>query len=144
MNRRAKHEALYTKYRKTHDSGTDTCVLCELKHTKIDKIVREYNSAYLVHNKFPYDMWDSSPVDEHLMLVPKRHVVSLSELAGDERDDYFKALTDLEKDGYSVYARAPSDITKSIAHQHTHFIKLVPKRYKLVVYLRRPHFLLFR
>lgn len=96
---------------------------------------------WLVDNIFGYEVWDGCVVEQHLMVVPKRHVHTLKDLKKAEKSQLIEQLATYEADGYSIYARAPQNITKSVAHQHTHLVKLAPKRQKLLFYLRKPHVL---
>lgn len=98
----------------------------------------------VIRNIFGYDVWDSCGISDQIMLVPKRHIVGVAELRPAEKTDYINQLIKYEKQGYSIYARAPSAITKSVIHQHTHFIKLDNKRKKALLYLKKPHVLLAR
>ena len=95
----------------------------------------------MIKNIFGYDLWDGCGVDEHFMIIPKRHVASLAELTSDERIDYMDTIAKYEADGYSLYARSPGNATKSVVHQHMHFMKIDNVRKKWVLYLRRPHVL---
>lgn len=97
----------------------------------------------MVDNLFGYDMWDSAGVAEHYMIVPKRHVESLGQLNAAEAKEYMDLLATFEKEGYSIYARAPQSITKSVPHQHTHLIKSDNKRKRALFFIRKPHFMIY-
>ncbi len=47
-----------------------------------------------------------------------------------------------EAKGYNVYARGIGSISRSVAHQHTHLIKLVEKRAKIYVHVQKPYIVL--
>ncbi len=98
----------------------------------------------MIENIFPYDIWDGHNVEGHLLIIPKKHTDTLSSLSKQARMNLIDAIASYEADGYSVYARAPSNKTKSIVHQHTHLIKVGQKRKKLIVFLRKPHLLISR
>ena len=126
----------------THLSTNDkACIFCDFS-LKDAQVLHAYQHFWLVKNIFPYDIWDDNDVVGHMMIVPKRHVVSLSELRSPESTELFTIIASREKDGYSLYARAPQNIAKSILHQHTHLIKLGKTRKKFKLYLRKPHVLL--
>ncbi len=108
------------------------------------QVIKEYKHFWLVKNIYPYIAWDGCEVTEHNMLVPKRHMLSLSKLHQDEAAEYVKIINDAEGNGYSLYTRSNSNITKSIPHVHTHFIKIADKRIKSLFYIRKPHILWFR
>jgi|GEM_PF-763264 len=97
-------------------------------------------TCWVIRNIFPYILWDDLEVEDHLLMVPKRHVLGLNEFTEEERRDYFSVVDEYEDAGYSIYSRAPSNKAKSVAHQHTHLIKVdnskPPIDYKL--YVRKP------
>lgn len=72
------------------------------------------------------------------MVIPKRHVVSLSELTPDEKKSYVDVVGAYDDNGYSVYARAPKNIIKSVVHHHTHLLRLGHKRSKFILFLDKP------
>jgi len=122
---------------------TAVCEFCNFT-SKSPQFIKDEGKFRLIKNIFQYDIWDGCRVQEHLMLVPKRHIQSLSELTTQESAQYGKLVGRYESQGYSLYSRAPDNITKSILHQHTHLIKLEPSRRKFLFYLYKPHLLLFK
>lgn len=122
---------------------TAECTFCDFSNLP-NEIIEESNLFWVVENLFKYDFWDSCGVEEHLMIVPKRHVIGISEFNKKEQDEYFKVVSKYENHGYSLYARAPSDITKSVLHQHSHFIKLDRKPKRFVVYAGKPHINIYK
>ena len=58
------------------------------------------------------------------MAVPKRHVKNFSEMNQQEAMELLQIISQYEIDGYSMYARAPKDVMRSITHQHTHLLLL--------------------
>ena len=78
------------------------------------------------------------------MIIPKRHVDSLANLSDEEKIDYMNHIAKFENDGYSIYARAQGSKTRSMAHQHTHFIKVDGKAKKMMIYLNKPHTVITR
>ena len=140
-NRRPQKERAYSKYRQTRqDKG---CDFCQFEINQPEDIIETTKHFVIVKNKFQYDLWDGCPVSEHFLISPRRHVRSISEFTADEKADYLDILCAYESNGYSIYARSDLDFTKSVVHQHTHFIKLVDKRLKSIVYMQRPHVLIY-
>lgn len=135
--RKRSGEKKYAKYKKTAPKG---CDFCSLKMGD-GQVVRELERNWIILTRFPYDFWDSSEVTEHMMVVPKRHVLSLSEYNEAERNEYFNALAEYEGKGYSIYSRGVDIHTRTMPHVHTHLIKL-GKIKNAVLYVRKPHTLL--
>lgn len=77
----------------------------------------------IIANDFPYAVWESREVVDHLMLVPKRHVLTFSEFTLEEKIEYFTRIEEYEALGYSCYTRAQTNPTRSVAHLHTHLLK---------------------
>lgn len=134
----------HQKYARHIKNKTDaSCEFCKFD-TKSEQVIAARGTMFLVKNIFGYDIWDENDVTDHLMIVPKRHVVSLSELTDKERKTFMELVAEYESQGYSLYARAPQNIIKSVVHQHTHLIKLGQKRKKFHFFLRKPHILLYK
>lgn len=106
--------------------------------------MKDAGTFWLVANIFPYTIWDNFYVDEHLMLVPKRHIDSIGRFTDEELQTYGELLAEYEDDGYSVYGRAASNSAKSVTHQHTHLIKVSSRRVKTLIFLDRFNFTMFR
>lgn len=106
------------------------------------EILEEYDHSRLIRNLFPYDIWEYHDVVDHLMIIPKRHVRSLSELEDVELTEIMKHLATYEAKDYNIYARSIDSKHRTVvAHQHTHLIKLDVKGPKLSIFLKRPYFL---
>lgn len=135
--RKRKNQKVYEKYAARR---TSTCEFCEFSE-KLEHFREEYGHYWVVANLFGYDIWDGVNVREHLLVSPRRHVDSIAHFTPEEQKQYMQILADYESRGYSIYSRAPQDITKSISHQHTHLIKLGRKRAKALVYVAKPHVL---
>jgi diadenosine tetraphosphate (Ap4A) HIT family hydrolase len=105
------------------------CPFCRLGGGK-DKvghtIMKETDLFWVVKNKFPYVRWDARPVEDHLMVVPKRHVDSTSEMTEAERNELMDLIAETEPLGFSFYGRSLYNDSRSIAHQHTHLLKVKP------------------
>ncbi len=108
----------YLEYKKTAGDECPFCVLGERE------IVADYPHFVILRALFPYEEWDEKHVQEHLMAVPKQHVANFSEMNVQEAMELLQIISLYENDGYSIYARAPKDVTRSIVHQHTHLLLL--------------------
>lgn len=138
--RSRKEEITYQKHRAKKKSPVcDFCVITK----NDDQFVKEGIYFIIIRNIFSYSIWDGQDVIDHLMLVPKKHTDSLSTLPKAAAEEYVKTISGYEKDGYNIYARAPSSVIKSITHQHTHFIKTHGKPKNFVFLLRAPYYIRF-
>ncbi len=108
----------YLEYQK---ENANICPFCELGDREI---LDSYENFVIVRALFPYEIWDEKQVLEHLMILPKRHVEILSELSSEEATGFLSIVSDYEVRGYSIYARAPQDMMRSVKHQHTHLLLL--------------------
>ena len=119
--RLVKVQAEYDEYRQQQ---TSPCAFCDdIPDSQIVSGVEEKRQLWVMRNIFPYAIFDNLVVTDSLMIVPKRHVVSVGELTDDELTEMAKIIHEFEPKGYSVYARAPQNTTRSVVHQHTHLIK---------------------
>lgn len=135
-------EKRYLHQRKTtHSNG---CAFCDLVKNGGDQVVKKTAHCLIIKNIFGYDIWDGCGVIEHLMIIPQQHTASLADLSHEERVDYMDQLAQFEAQNYSLYARSPGNITKSVTHQHMHLIKIDNRRKKFLLYLHRPHIRLSR
>ena len=137
--RKRKTEKQYKQYLVTKKPGCDFCAFT----SDSAQVVKQYKHFWIVKNIFPYDHWDGMSVIEHLLIVPKRHVDTLSHFTDAESKEYLLLLSSYESNGYSVYARAAQNVAKSVAHQHTHLIKMDGKRTKAMLYMRKPHMVVY-
>ncbi len=136
-------QAAYIEYL-TSRTSNPACAFCEIPVDQPETIVSESKTALVVENRFGYSIWEGCKVIEHLMVIPKKHRHALSEFTKQEQAEWMKLTSEYEAAGYSLYTRSPDSITKSVAHHHTHFIKLESKRKKFMLYFRKPHLLLTR
>jgi diadenosine tetraphosphate (Ap4A) HIT family hydrolase len=134
--RSRKHNRIYQKYLQQADPSI--CTFCTLKG---DEIIVVGHTKYftILKNRFPYTLWDGQTVTNHLMVVPKQHIASLSGLTLHEKAEYVDILEKYENDGYNIYARAPVSVIKSVLHQHTHLIKTTGGAKKLVFMIKKPY-----
>lgn len=137
MHRYRKGKNTYQNYKQP--PGCDFCDPAQMD------IIEEHEHSRLIRNLFPYDIWEYHDVIDHLMVVPKRHVRSLSELEDAELLEIMKLLAEFEAKDYNIYARSIDSLHRTVvAHQHTHLIKLDGKSPKLSVFVNKPYFLLKR
>ncbi|HET8690355.1 MAG TPA: hypothetical protein VFL81_02875 [Candidatus Saccharimonadales bacterium] len=99
------------------------CPFCDIEAGD-PGVVLEEGSMYVIKNRFPYSIYDGQEVTDHLLLIPKRHIISLGGLALREKDDYFALYAKLEDEGYSAMTRAPGTNSRSVqGHVHTHQLR---------------------
>jgi diadenosine tetraphosphate (Ap4A) HIT family hydrolase len=115
------------KYRTFLKQWEDGCSFCAIDHpdNTVVKIVEQYDDFWVIKNAFPYALFDSIEVADHLLVVPKKHAESIAELDKHERQKLIEILSRYEALGYSIMARGPGNNAKSMFHQHTHLIKIV-------------------
>lgn len=118
-------------------NGGDECGLCLVQPGDSQFIVQTEHFK-VVHARFPYTMWDDHKVAEHIMIVPKAHIMRLSDLDKDQAHELMQLAAVYEKQGYNVYARATQSKGRTIPHQHTHLIKNVGPRHRLIFFIKRP------
>jgi diadenosine tetraphosphate (Ap4A) HIT family hydrolase len=139
--RSRREEKSYKKYLKT--AQRNTCAFCVIKKNN-HQLVTTTSHFKIITNIFPYSLWDGQKVISHLMITPKRHTDSLSNMKPDEKVEYVDLIEQYEYQGYNIYARAPSSSVKSIIHQHTHLIKTDGKTRRFVFLIRKPYFRIVR
>ncbi len=140
--RNRQHQKQYLRYLKQH-TPQDGCVFCTFS-SRPEEIISEYPLFYVAATLFKYDMWDGLGVVKHFMIVPKRHIIGISDFTEDEVLEFHSISGDYERLGYSLYQRAPANFSKSVAHQHSHIILLDEKPKKFVVYVGKPHISLYK
>lgn len=118
--------------------GPASCPFCSEEEIH-DRIIAETKHAYIIPNKTSYDLWEVRTVEDHLLVIPKRHVRSLKELNAEERADIMDILADYEDKSYNVYARGKISNVRSVVHQHTHLIKTNQKEHRGTFFMRKPY-----
>lgn len=108
------------------------------------QMIAEFDYFFIIRNIMPYAIWDECRVVEHLLLVPKRHVVSTGEFTKQETLEYMRLSSTWEQQGYSTFSRPTGGVTRSVIHQHTHLIKTEKRRLKSIIFNATPHILWFR
>lgn len=125
------------KYKQRQQS--EGCPFCN--EETVASAVFENEHVYIVPNLTQYDLWELHDVEDHLLLIPKKHVGSLKELSNVERLSVMDMVAEYESKGYSVYARGVDFVKRSVKHQHTHFIKVTNKKPRIAIFLQTPYFL---
>lgn len=133
--KQAKHFRREMQRAPTPKSG---CVFCDITSDSA-QLVKQTKHFKIIHNIFPYSLWDSQPVEDHLMIIPIKHTDTLADLNKVAAQEYVTLITEYEGKGYNVYLRAPSSTMKSVVHQHTHLIKPIERKIKLLLFIRRPY-----
>lgn len=111
---------------------------CQFCNFPSEQIIWQSDSFLIVRNKFSYEVFDMCAVEDHLMLIPKKHTDNLSALLSAERVEFIDILTDYESKEYNVYFREPKSSVKSVDHHHTHLLKL-GDRINSLKYTKEPY-----
>lgn len=119
MTRSAETEEIYKDYLSKKDPS-----ICQFCNLESERIIKKYDHLFVIENIFPYELWDSCKVEEHYMLLPKRHIASKSEYTPEEKDEFMDIVSEYEGRGFSLYSRGNNSVMKSVMHQHSHLIKL--------------------
>jgi diadenosine tetraphosphate (Ap4A) HIT family hydrolase len=130
------------RYKKHMAKASGACDFCAFT-AKSSQVIKEYPNFWLVTNIFGYDVWDSQGIKEHLLLVPKKHVKKLSQLSPNASKEYIKLIGQFEDKGYSSYTRSVENAALSVVHKHTHLIKLDDKRKKALLFIYKPHIVVY-
>lgn len=128
----------YQHRQKTVERPQDGCVFCMIDDTA-PQYIGKTEHFKIIQNIFPYTLWDSQTVLDHILVVPAKHTDTLADISPLEAQDFVRLISDHESKGYSVWARPPGAITKSLTHQHTHLIKLSGRSIRFLLYFRRPY-----
>lgn len=134
-----KTKLTYDRHRK-NDIKTEDCPFCTT--ARMEHIIEENGTMFIVANRVSYDMFEGRRVHEHLMVIPKAHRASIVDFTVDESRDFMSLVGKYEALGYNVYARGFDSPSRSVKHQHTHLIKLADKASSLVIYSKKPYLLI--
>lgn len=113
------------------------CPFCE--HILLDHVIEQTEHHIIVKNHFMYDVWELRRVTDHLLVLPKRHVLSLNELTDTERLDHMNLLAKYEVLSYNIYARGIGSKQRTVDHQHTHLIQTRTKQFNGSLSIRKPY-----
>lgn len=126
-------------YRRMHqEPRPEDCVFCAIGSDS-QQVVAHTKHFKIIHNIFPYSLWDSQAVTDHLMIVPLLHTATLANLPPAAGSEFFALIAKYESRGYNVWARAPGSNMKSVEHQHTHLIKLSGRQVRALFFIRKPY-----
>lgn len=139
MYRTRKSKKIYNpqKVKKTIQNGAEPCPFCG--NIPKANIVQQSQQYLIIKNIYGYQYWEAMDVIDHLIIIPKRHVETISQLSVAEKTALINLIAKYEKKGYNVYAREPDNTIKSIPHQHTHLIKTNNKRATLFIHTKKPY-----
>lgn len=138
MSGRSRKEHMsYDAHKKDVHSQVE-CIFCSVG-PKEHQFIKETKSFKVIKNIFSYSSWDEQSVEDHIMIIPKKHVDSISNFDSNESLEFMGLLSSYESRGYSIWARAPGAKTKSVVHQHTHLIKPGTKSHNILFYLKKPY-----
>lgn len=126
--------------KKSADKKQDSCNFCSDKTQ--NEIVSENDTMFVVVNRTSYDIFEGRKVLDHLMVIPKKHHTTIQTFSDQEKVDMMTIAGEYEVNGYDIFARAATSVARSVAHQHTHMIKMVDKIPNVIIYTRKPYVLL--
>lgn len=130
--------------RKKHYKKAPASEKCPFCHVKAEEVIETGKHFYVMVVLFKYSYWDEQDVADQLLLVPKKHVESISKLPVGAAEEFLNLIGKYESQGYSVYARTPTATSKTVPHQHTHLIKVQGKSKRFMLHLRKPYILIMR
>ena len=115
---------------------------CPLCNNVRNHILEETKNFYVVTNIYPYQYWDVQGVTGHQMIIPKKHIKSISDLKSKQRLELIDLIADYEAKGLNMYSRGDHNAYKSIPdHLHIHLIDLDQKLIKRLAYNSKPYIL---
>lgn len=134
MYRSTQAESQYKKYK--NENTDNKCPFCDLPK---NQIVKRFKYFLVIKNRFPYSVWDTGEVKNHYMLVPKKHLSSISDFSKQEKAEYLQIIADYEAKGYDTFTRSSNNKGKTQPHFHTHLLKVTSKKYKFHIFNRKPY-----
>jgi diadenosine tetraphosphate (Ap4A) HIT family hydrolase len=139
---RKKHQN-YNKLNSSDKKQKLTCSLCNA--IEKEEPIEESKTMVVLKNRVAYDLWeDHRTTGEHYMIIPRRHVTTLSDFNDEEKLEMLTIAGKYEADRFNVYARGSGAIARSQHHQHTHLIRTHSKRAKILLYIAKPYFVFYR
>jgi len=138
----AKTRRKYASHNKS-DRAKNLCAFCGDENLE-SRLVEKTKTMRIIPNRVSYDIFEGLRVEDHLMIVPIRHVEGIAEFTDQEKCEMTDLLGKYEQLGYSMYARGVGSISRSVKHQHTHLIKLSNTLPKFSLYMRKPYILIHK
>ena len=120
--------------------STDKIGNCPFCNRDNQMLVKAYEYFNVIKNKYPYKYWDTSLVEEHLLIAPKRHIDSIINFTEEELKEYQSIEKEYSDNNYEIFFRPAKAHTKSIEHFHTHAIKLKLGFLKFFIFINKPFF----
>lgn len=101
-------------------SGKMPCPFCYLgSREKVEQTA----TMVVLSNQYPYEYFDGRWVQQHYMIVPRRHLNRFSQFTQEEQQEYWSLLAQYQQAGYVSLTRADGDERRSVPlHLHTHLI----------------------
>lgn len=108
----------FVKVNKELSRNPDNCVFC--KHLKNKEILVEYEHFFVVHNEYPY-------IEQHIMLLPKRHIHSELDFSEDEDQEFIRINKKIISSYYNTFDSCfiltrENTPGQSQWHWHRHFM----------------------
>ncbi len=113
--------------------GSQSCPFCVMNDRKI---LQDSGNFLVVDNLYEYDFWDGAEVEQHLMIIPKRHISKIADMTNDEKIEYVELLAKYNSDRYLLYTRYGGSVSGSQPHLHTHLIKQGKPKGKIVIFVK--------
>lgn len=139
---RKRHQELAYKRIPKHTG----CPFCDVGNKQLNPqprtTIKETEHMQVIKNMFPYSIWEHLNVEEHLLLVPKRHLSNMADLTSAERTDFMSIVCEFESEGYSNYTRSQHSVSRSLPHIHTHLIKTGTKIPRVSIAIKKPYFII--
>lgn len=136
--RTRKQTKQYKRHQKYVEPPGDGCVFCKIT-SKSHQFVEQSGSFKVIRNIFPYSLWDNQPVQDHLLVIPAQHTDTLADITPKAAQEFVSLISKYESRGYSLYARPPQSVMKSLTHQHTHLIKLQDRKIRGLLFIHKPY-----
>jgi ATP adenylyltransferase len=135
-----KTRQVYKKHNANDHSSRFDCPFPFCTEEAKQPILYENETMFIIANRVSYDVFEGRDVQDHLMVIPKRHVETLDKLTEQEKIDLMTIAGEYEVRGYNIYARGMGSVSRSVKHQHTHLIKLNNKKPRVYFFWNKPYF----
>lgn len=130
-----RHPKVQKKYDR-EKGQKEGCVFCNLE---TEHIVEEYDMFFIIKNIYPYYLWDLKEVEDHFLVVPKKHAQGFEHLEDDHMSEYTKIITIYSSNGYDTFTRTSKSSRKTQPHLHTHLIKTKGDIKKKLTFTEKPY-----